>query len=132
MREKDKPLKVTNKISRRILSELIKRNGTDKLYDLCNHMNAHQGSIRRRLEAGERSWSVAEDILNISKYLNVDIEWLLTGKSKQSILKEEAHKWMTRAIECESKVKTLLKNNSKLKAALFLFQSMEKEKSKKP
>ena len=126
MREKNRPLKIKNSISLRIINELIKRNGNDKLYDLCNHINVHQGSIRRRLESGEKSWSVAEDILNIAKYLNVDVEWLLTGNHKQKIINDEIKKWMKKANDYEKNLKILKQDNAKLKAALRLLQDVKK------
>lgn len=124
MREKDKPLRITNPVSNRIVSELIKRNGDDKLYDLCSSINIHQGTMRRRLEANDRSWAAAEDLMNICNYLGVDFEWLLTGQSKQTLKNNEIKKWMRRALEAENLVKKLKKSNSKLKAALVLLQGI--------
>ena len=124
MRDKDNPLRITNPVSARIVSELIKRNGNDKLYDLCSSINIHQGTMRRRLEASDRSWAAAEDLMNIASYLNVDFEWLLTGQSKQTLKNNEIKKWMRRALEAENLVKKLKKTNSKLKAALALLQGI--------
>jgi len=126
MREKDKPLKISNPVSKRIVSGLLKRNGNDKLYDLCRSINAHQGSIRRRLEAKDKSWAVAEDLYNISKYLNVDIEWIITGKSKNSESNRENQKWMNLALNYEKQMKKLEKTNTKLKTALILLKDIDR------
>ena len=126
MRDKNNPLIITNPISSRIVSELIKRNKNDRLYDLCSSINLHQGTLRRRLEASDRSWSAAEDLYNISKYLNVDFEWILTGQSKQSLSNLEKKKWMNKALEAEKKLNRVKKINSKLKAALLLIKNIPK------
>jgi hypothetical protein len=126
MREKDKPLNITNAVSQRIVKELIKRNGNDSLFDISSHINVHQGTLRRRLEARDRSWAVAEDLSNIAKYLNVDFEWLLSGKSKNIVANEEIKKWMSRALSAEKSNQQLEKDNKKLKTALLSLKNLTK------
>ncbi|RPI19699.1 MAG: hypothetical protein EHM58_00405 [Ignavibacteriae bacterium] len=125
MREKDKPLNIVNPISQRIIKELIKRNGNDSLFDISSHIMVHQGTLRRRLEARDKSWAVAEDLFNIAKYLNVDYEWLLSGKSKHIVANDENKKWMTRALDAEKRNQQLEKDIKNLKSALLSLKKLK-------
>jgi hypothetical protein len=89
MREKEKPLEITNKYSQKIVDLLLQKQGDDKLYYISKGIDMQQGSFRRKLE-NPNGWSGIHVINGVLDYLDISYDELFRGRNPDDTdLKEE-------------------------------------------
>ena len=89
MREKEKPLEITNKYSQKILDLLLQKQSDDKLYYISKGIDMQQGSFRRKLE-NPNGWSEIHIINGVLDYFNISYDELFRGRNPDDTdVKEE-------------------------------------------
>ena len=80
MREKEKPLEITNKYSQKIIDLLLQKQGDDKLYYISKGIDMQQGSFRCKLE-NPNGWSEIHVINGVLDYFNISYDELFKGRN---------------------------------------------------
>lgn len=80
MKEKEKPLEITNKYSQKIIDLLLQKQGDDKLYYISKGIDMQQGSFRRKLE-NPNGWSEIHVINGVLDYFNISYDELFKGRN---------------------------------------------------
>jgi hypothetical protein len=80
MREKEKPLEITNKYSQKIINLLLRKQSDDKLYYISKSIDMQQGTFRRKLE-NPNGWSEIHVINGVLDYFNISYDELFKGRN---------------------------------------------------